>query len=91
MHPLALGAEDASNSAGRRPGVADPVRRARVELGDLAGLEDEVAGAEDEADPAAEDVEPLVALVGLQRRQRVCSTGMTILKDAARRGGGSGR
>ena len=64
VHPLALGAEQREHLDGVRPGVAEPVRGAGVELDHLAGLEDQVLVAEHEAEPAREDVEPLVALVG---------------------------
>lgn len=42
VHALALRAEDRQHLGRLRPGAAEPVRDARVELRDLAGLHDEV-------------------------------------------------
>ena len=74
-------AEEAEELDGVLVGGAEPVRGAGVELGGLAGAEDEVVLGEDEAESAVEDVDPLVALVGLrlgaERRER--PAGITIL------------
>jgi hypothetical protein len=42
VHALALRAEEHQHLGGLRPRVAEPMRNAGVELGDLTGLHDEV-------------------------------------------------
>ena len=68
-------------SAGSGSGIAEPVRDVGVELGDLAGGQDEVVLAEQQAQPAGQHVEPLVALVHLllRRARRPVSGGMICL------------
>ncbi|GAA4607365.1 hypothetical protein GCM10023195_27830 [Actinoallomurus liliacearum] len=49
MDPFPLGTEDAQELHRPRVGVAEPMREVGVELGDLAGREDQVVVTEDEA------------------------------------------
>src|SRR5215471_10825451 len=62
---LALGPEQDQHLGGLRPGAAEPVRGAGVELGGFARLHDEVMLAKPQPQPAGEHVHPLVALVAL--------------------------
>jgi hypothetical protein len=63
VNPFALRAEDAQQFHRLQARVGDHVRDAGVELGCLAGGEDEVPVAQGEAEPAGDHVEPFVALV----------------------------
>jgi len=65
VHALALRAEEHQHLGSLGTGAAEPVRYAGVELGDLAGLHDEVVLGEPQPQPPGQDVHPLVALVGL--------------------------
>ena len=66
VHALALRAEQAQDLDRRvlRPRGAEPVRHPRVELGRLAGGQDQVVLAEHDPEPAVQHVQPLVTLVG---------------------------
>jgi len=50
---------------GLRPGTAEPVRGAGVELGGFPRLHDEVVLAEPQPQPAGQHVHPLISLVAL--------------------------
>src|SRR5439155_25329265 len=63
VHTPALRAEDDQRLERLLAGVVDAVGDARVELGRLAGPQDELLLAEREPRPADDDVEPLVPLV----------------------------
>jgi hypothetical protein len=65
VHALALRAEEHQQLGRLGTGAAKPVRDAGVELGDLAGLHDEVVLGEPQPQPPGQDVHPLIALVGL--------------------------
>ncbi len=80
MHALPLRAEQAQHLGRLRPGAAEPMRDPRVELGDLAGLHDEVVLGQQEPQLPREHVHPLIALVDL-----CCYSGNEICQLAARR------
>src|SRR4028119_1697165 len=63
VHPLTLRPVERQQLGGPVVGVARPVRGAGVELGDLAGGEDDVGVAEQQPQPARQHVDPLVPLV----------------------------
>jgi hypothetical protein len=63
MHPLTLLAEQHQVLDLLAVRTAEPVRHARVELGDLAGNERQVVRAQHQAQISAQHVEPLEALV----------------------------
>jgi hypothetical protein len=65
MHALALRAEEHQHLSRLRRGAAEPVRDASVELGDLAGLHDEVMLGQSQPQLPGQHVHPLVALVDL--------------------------
>ena len=66
VQPLALRAEQDQQLRRSRPGAAEPVWSVGVELGDLAGSQDEIELAQPKPEPPVEHVDPFVALVALQ-------------------------
>ncbi len=65
MKPFSLGAEQNEHFGWRGADVAEPVRRAGVEFGHLAGAQAEVVVAEQEPNVARQHVQPFVAPVYL--------------------------
>src|SRR5579859_6353087 len=65
MDALALRPEQRQHLGRLRPSRTEPMRRASVEFGHLAGLHDEVVLAQSQPQAAGQNVHPLVALVGL--------------------------
>lgn len=66
VRAFSLLADEAEELHGTGAGGAEPVRGAGVELGGVAGFEDQVVLAEDESEPAVEDEGPVVTFVGPQ-------------------------
>ncbi len=68
VDPLPLRAEQAEQLDGLAPGAVEPVRYARIKLGGLAGVKQQVVRAKHQPKLAAQDIQPFITLVRLKVR-----------------------